>query len=313
MAVHSQLRQQYYQDADQSIEVTSSHWLEFGEGFRAEINEAGSICGYSNPGVAPVRWRNKEHQFADVIARRLHYQYAPSGALSIMKESSPMIHQIGWDLTLDLFRQACTLALLRKHYKNKPKLLLVIGDGYGGLALLSKVLYPELSVILVDLGKTLTMQAFYLGKAFPDLNHRLLTEVEKADEPGFYFCPAENADRIRKEHLDVVVNIASMQEMDSHVVSNYFSIVRSALNKDGVFYCCNRLEKQMPDGTWSRFSEYPWLNQDEFLVDAACPWHQYFMAPKPKGKIRIFGKRLPHKVVYDGVHWHRLAKMEKKV
>jgi hypothetical protein len=185
----------------------------------------------------------------------------------------------------------------------------VIGDGYGAFALLAKAFLPDASFILVDLGKTLTMQAFGLEKAFPEEGHTLVEGEGDLQKDGFVYCRAEQADFLRAATVDTAVNIASMQEMDPGVVANYFSILRECLTGNAFFYCCNRMEKQMPDGTWSRFNDYPWDEEDAVLVDEPCPWHRYFLTPDPKGRVRIFGHRLPRKVTYDGVHWHRLARM----
>ena len=64
---------------------------------------------------------------------------------------------------------------------------------------------------------------------------------------------------LQKCPIDVFINIASMQEMDPPVVKAYFDDMRAvAVNRQLLFYCCNRQEKQLPDGTVSRFADYPW-------------------------------------------------------
>src|SRR5205823_5026710 len=70
---------------------------------------------------------------------------------------------------------------------------------------------------------------------------------------------ASNHTLLRQAPLDLVINIASMQEMDAPVIAAYFEDLRS--RQDGralYFYCCNREEKRLPDGTITRFAEYPW-------------------------------------------------------
>lgn len=62
------------------------------------------------------------------------------------------------------------------------------------------------------------------------------------------------------------------------------------------FYCCNREEKILPDGTIVRFKDYPWSPQDDVLDDAACPWHQQYYSARP-----------PFIHPYDGPIRHRLA------
>jgi hypothetical protein len=42
------------------------------------------------------------------------------------------------------------------------------------------------------------------------------------------------------------------------------------------FYCCNREEKTLSDGTITRFKDYPWNSLDNIQIDDLCPWHQQY-------------------------------------
>ncbi len=88
-----------------------------------------------------------------------------------------------------------------------------------------------------------------------------------------------------------------MQEMDPLVIAAYFDDLRAiAAQREVVFYCCNRKEKTLPDGTVTRFSAYPWTPSDQILVDELCPWHQHYYALRP-----------PFYRPYDGPIQHRLV------
>jgi hypothetical protein len=90
-----------------------------------------------------------------------------------------------------------------------------------------------------------------------------------------------------------------MQEMTIESVSDYFTCMRSAAQGMGpYFYCCNRVEKLLPDGALIRFDEYPWSKADEVLVDELCPWHQRYYALRP-----------PFYRPFDGPVQHRLARL----
>ena len=118
---------------------------------------------------------------------------------------------------------------------------------------------------------------FGRGIAIQAMDHQLLRE-----------CPANFA-----------VNIASMQVMDPLVIAAYFDDLRSiAGNQKLMFYCCNSEEKALPDGTITRFSDYPWATGDEILADEHCPWHQQYYLFKP-----------PFFMPYDGPIRHSLAVM----
>ena len=43
---------------------------------------------------------------------------------------------------------------------------------------------------------------------------------------------------------------------------------------ESYFYCCNRVEKKLRDGSCINFNEYPWSENDTILFDEICPWLQ---------------------------------------
>ena len=97
---------------------------------------------------------------------------------------------------------------------------------------------------------------------------------------------------------DVFINIASMQEMDPHIIQKYFQMIRHQ-PQETYFYCCNRVQKTLPDGTITRFFEYGWEPEDAILVDELCPWHQEAPMNRP-----------PFKYRFDGPTHHRLIKLK---
>ena len=92
-----------------------------------------------------------------------------------------------------------------------------------------------------------------------------------------------------------VGNVASMQEMNPEVITQFFATLRGIAGPLA-FYCCNREEKMLPDGTIVRFADYPWHSGDKVLDDALCPWHQRYYSARP-----------PFIHSYDGPIRHRLA------
>ncbi len=123
---------------------------------------------------------------------------------------------------------------------------------------------------------------------------------------GFFYCPAEKPEYFPEEEIDLAINVASMQEMTMDAVAAYFQYLRERKTK--LFYCCNRLEKNLPDGKCIRFMDYPWKKEDIRLVDEKCPWHQFFFGRSAAHHYKLF-KRIPIPLLhrYDGVHWHRLS------
>ena len=99
--------------------------------------------------------------------------------------------------------------------------------------------------------------------------------------------------------IDLAINIASMQEMNPQYVRNYLDdLYAVAATRDVDFYCCNREEKTLPDGTVTKFKDYPWNSLDSIQIDELCPWHQeyYYYIP-------------PFYRPYDGPHRHQIRKL----
>ena len=167
-------------------------------------------------------------------------------------------------------------------------------------------------VVLVNLSKTLLVDLIYHKAAIGE--DRFEREVALADdEVGLQEAlgsdvvrvialQASNHSLIQNCPINVFVNIASMQEMDPHIVAEYFDDFRKSVKTNDHhvkhFYCCNREEKSLVDGTIVRFRDYPWRDDDVHLVDELCPWHQ-----------KYYSWRIPFYFNYDGDMLHRLTKL----
>jgi hypothetical protein len=219
--------------------------------------------------------------------------------------------RMGLDLTVDVFRQVCSLELITRHmgeeWESRMPTILVIGDGYGVLSALFKAVFPESTLILVDLGRTLLFQAFHCQLAYPKMVHKLAAEVKDPNQTDFIYCPAEDLKPLERFDLDVAANIASMQEMQVPVIENYFALLRRRLRPDNLFYCCNRESKTLYGGEVIEFYSFPWVEKDRHLVEGPCPWHQYSFSRRPEKGPKILGLKVPLVTYYDGRHLHRLT------
>jgi len=189
---------------------------------------------------------------------------------------------MGLAFTQDTVRQLCSVELLSEYFRPGSSVL-TIGDGFGVLGGLIRKRFPRCRISMVDLSFTLREQEDRLTRAFGREN--------------FDFVHADDLDQLGEQKFDVAVNVASMQEMDPPEVARYFSFMRGGGRVD-LFYCCNRENKILPDGTVSAFKDYPWSPADEIIVDGVCPWHQFFVSV-----------RFPFIRRYDGVHLHRLVRL----
>ena len=213
---------------------------------------------------------------------------------------------------LDFLRQAITLSFLDKKI-GKCSSTLVIGDGFASMT--SLLIDSDFSskVVLVNLNKQLMVDLYflkqYMGISKFNSTVALITDkddaktvLSKINRFSIIAIQAENHTLVQNFDIDLVLNIVSMGEMLPSSVSEYFNDIRNLSNdnKNLYFYCCNRLEKQMPDGSYTKFLEYPWKKEDKILVNELCPWHQEYYSFRPP----FFRK-------FDGVILHQLRVMSK--
>ena len=74
--------------------------------------------------------------------------------------------------------------------------------------------------------------------------------------------------------------------------------MRSSTAPQIYFYCANRVEKTLPDGTVTRFRDYPW-QPSTALFDELCPSHRAYPVLAP-----------PFWRPFDGDVQHRLVRFQ---
>lgn len=306
----------YYADRpNQSInEVTSSHWKYYGDMFKIKVDDNGIVISLRGAGFGRLKWPTFVHRILDELCVLVHFTHLDHAdhIRNAWTLTRRICKCINISPTMDVFRYVCTVSLLQRHI---PQLLnqgnlrfLMIGDGHGVLAALIKTFFPRAKMVMVDLGKTLLFQAYYCQKAHSTLDHVLIGQSGKIEDADFLYCPAERVGELAMLKFDVVVNIASMQEMNTEIVAIYFSLMRRQMNTTNLFYCCNRESKTLIGGEVLEFYKYPWREDDKHLVEGLCPWHQYFFAPMfAKRGMKILGVRVPFVNYYDGDTLHRLT------
>tara|TARA_B100001059_G_C17835637_1_gene587913 strand:- start:1172 stop:2104 length:933 start_codon:yes stop_codon:yes gene_type:complete len=211
--------------------------------------------------------------------------------------------------SLDSLRQVLTLAYLQqKSLIKKNHTALVIGDGFGTMtSLLTQTKVAE-KVVLVNLTKTLFVDAANL-LALPELQERkslalVSTESEmntavKDNKINVILVEAKHCEILHASKADLVFNIVSMQEMDMLFIEKYYQQMRKVAKfKPVFFYCCNRAKKELPDASVIEFEHYPWNSKDQHYFDELCPWHQYYYRLLP-----------PFFFPYDGPIRHRFTKL----
>jgi len=306
-------------EAYKSDPEASSHWEMFTSDFRftgEEFSGLGGLVGRDKPYSGLRLWLNKllQKRFRNFGDAHAKFKEIDSHALALTKKQVR-----AYDL--DVLRQALTLAFLKDKAPDKfnsSSTCCVIGDGLATMSSLLLLSNSAGRIVLVNLNKILLVDLWYLKLWMGESNFNASVDLVVDDEGleealskthnianglrQIIAIQAKNHQLIQKCPIDVAVNIASMQEMDPPVVKGYFDDMREiAVKRDLLFYCCNRDEKTLPDGTLSRFNDYPWQTGDKILVDEPCLWHQFYYSTRP-----------PFYRPYDGSHRHRLVTIQSK-
>lgn len=160
---------------------------------------------------------------------------------------------------------------------DKVNLILEIGAGNGNL---SALLWHKLKAmaIIVDLPETLCLSIPFIADLFPDANILMPHEVNswQSKRYDFIFLTPNQLNWIKDNSVDLAMNIFSFQEMNYKQIKEYFDLIKRA-GKDGSYFLTeNRVEKiplslkfLTPEAS-IRFSEYPWMPNNEVLVYEIC-------------------------------------------
>lgn len=248
----------------------SSHWHEMLSTFR---HESGGFSGLRGFGTVYPTYTRAWHLTMQRRFRPLGRRYPSFSRFA--QAGRRVARRQKRALCLDMLRQIFTLAVCDAHGVIRPGgTYTVIGDGFGALASLILEAVPGARVALINLPQVLDVDRHYLTLAHP---RHAATFIPAGGE-----MPSSLA----------TFNVASMQEMNPDVIDDYFRMIRA---RSKFFYCCNRIEKRLPDGTVTRFHDYPWFGT--VLLDELCPWHREFYSPIP-----------PFWRPYDGPIQHRLIR-----
>lgn len=297
-------------EASKKDKASSSYWDKQHENFNFKN---GSFSG-----VGPIGSYRKRNKIFNLIHRIFQNKFLRMGEGFLKFKSIDLLAK---EITkkqnkvydLDVLRQVLSISFIEHHCKSMPhketRTACVIGDGY---AMATSLLLGQNTskVILVNLTKTLLIDVHFLklwlGEKEFDRSVALVTNKQGLlhcignKENKVIIIEAKNQELIKYCNIDLAINIASMQEMSLQVINQYFKDLKNVKNKGLYFYCCNRNEKILPDGTIVKFSNYPW-GETDIVVDELCPWYKDFYNKKPP----FFHK-------YDGDISHRIVKFKGK-
>ena len=307
------LHEKHYRESGDTSAVTSSFWHDFG-GRHVVTLENGhwNAKGYGIGFFVPdTLWHAIRHFPATFLSKRLLAKHRCPKPLETI--AFAVARMSGRRFVFDCAKQALALSEVgkclsvsmadpRPFSQRDVKVACVIGDGYGYCTSLLRRLDPEITVISVNLGRSLFFDVLHSQKCLPAEKPAIITAMEGREDilraHALVFLEAENYRYLSGLPVDLFINITSMQEMDPVVVENYFRYMRESSADRVHFYCINRIEKRLPDGTLVKFADYPW-NDSRLLMDELCPWHQVY----PASGIPMWRK-------FDGPHQHRMARLK---
>ena len=110
------------------------------------------------------------------------------------------------------------------------KIVAEIGAGWGGFAYQFKTLFPHTSYIIVDFPSTILFSGTYLKTVFPNARVLFLTgsgqSVADPLQYDFIFAPHYAWPSLRFRRPDLLVNLASFQEMRTEQMDEYIRKAR---------------------------------------------------------------------------------------
>jgi len=306
MILNEEAIQKLIEECDNINETgMSSYWVEYLRGFKMENGK------FSAKGLPEGEGVNKKTIIHGLIHYLLQTPFRFQGKqfkeFQKILRTAKKVHELRNNkMGLGTLRQVVALAFLEDQIKisQVTEPIIIIGDGFGLMSSLILSHFPQSigKVVLVNLTQNLLIDATFIRKSVSEVNVALVKneiEYEKALKSNGVRCiliQADNLKLIANENIGLAINICSMQEMNPNIIVEYFNSIRESKNSKTYFYCANRVEKVLPDGTTVNFFEYPWHSKDKVFVDELCPWHQKYYSNRP-----------PFYFPYDGPIQHRLV------
>lgn len=300
-------------DSQQHDSAASSHWQKYHAKFSFDGAEFSGVQGFGGTARQRNFLSSLVHRLLQIPFRLLAKRMLEFKKLDALAHTITKVQNRAYNL--DVLRQAISLSFLSQHADCKftsNSNICVIGDGFASMtSLLIGGNYAS-KVILINLTKTLLVDLWYLRQWLGEqrFNKQValvdssegLAQAQSDPNVRVISIQAHNHHLLQNCPIDAAINIASMQEMNPPIIAAYFEDLRKAAtvrNETLLFYCCNREEKQLPDGTIVKITEYPWHADDIIEIDALCPWHQTYYSSRP-----------PFYHPYEGPVRHRLAKFQ---
>ena len=118
-----------------------------------------------------------------------------------------------------------------------PSRILDIGGGYGALASKLAKIFPEAKISLIDTPEANLLQAYFLSSIHS--REQVGYHDRELFNYKFSVVPISSFNLLPGYSWDLVINSASMQEMEPKVIVDYFNFIQTSLKSGGIFYNMN--------------------------------------------------------------------------
>lgn len=283
----SDLKQQLIQKARHSTSLLgrnsySSYWQKWVNNFDF-LNSADDVKQIYGDYFTPVRWMSNNFILRLLVNLELltfNFLSSPKYFLKAICKSSY------WRLRKVCLRQGRHMNFTNVIALNSFNLLCsrinlnlaticVIGDGasnFVSMCLEESTKFAK--IVSINLAEIHMVETEMLLRAGISESQMILVDSEQSAR-GFLqasakiaIVSADDVQSLANLKIDIFVNMSSMQEMTAKAISEYFELIKKS---SSYFYCCNREEKKLPDGSIVKFFEYPWTDA-RFLLNEICPW-----------------------------------------
>lgn len=283
----SEIKRQLIEKAKQSKSLSvnnsySSYWRKWIDNFDF-MDPANNLQKIYGDYFTPVRWKSSNFLLRQLVAFEVFATNLLSSPKYFLKA---LFGRNYWRL-----RRACSKQGRHMNFANiialsafdlicsqtnpKKATICIIGDGASNFVSMSNAESAKFEkIVSVNLSEVHLVETELLLKS--GIDDAQLAVVDSHESAHLFsrssakiaIVSADDAECLSSLKIDVFVNMSSMQEMTTTAISDYFKLIQKS---NAYFYCCNREEKKLPDGTVIRFSEYPW-GSAKFLFNEVCPW-----------------------------------------
>ncbi len=222
----------------------------------------------------------------------------------LLSEYESLRMKLGVTSSMTFARHFYYVTFFEHHIKKvfgsiKPLRVLEIGGGGGMLA---RILFERGLIKTyydVDLPEILLSASLTLSRSVPDATFRFCggnVLGKTATETAFNFYPAQYFNEVPRGHFDLILNVASFQEMDNSVRDMYVRSAKDLAAKPTLFININR-KQDLPqrDGTTVLTNPltYPYDSGEEILDWGADQMQDTIRANTSNSLFRLTPKSFP--------------------